>query len=71
MKRRFDLNDKKLGCTMGISQVRMVDLISEEDSIAFQKEYKKRSHELIPDALNVFLTRSGPESLLNIAVHRN
>ena len=49
----------------------MVDFISEESSIAFEKEYIKRAGELVPNALNLILTRTGPESLLNIAVYQN
>ena len=56
---------------MSISRVRMVDFISEESSIAFEKEYIKRARELVPNALNLILTRTGPESLLNIAFYQN
>ena len=56
---------------MSISRVRMVDFISEESSIAFEKEYIKRARGLVPNALNLILTRTGPESLLNIAVYQN
>ena len=71
-EKHFNSKDEKnLGCTMSISRVRMVDFISEESSIAFEKEYIKRARELVPNALNLILTRTGPESLLNIAVYRN
>ena len=56
---------------MSISRVRMVDFISEESSIAFEKEYIKRAHELVPKALNLIMTRTGPESLLHISVYQN
>ena len=56
---------------MSISRVRMVDFISEDSSIAFEKEYIKRAPELVPNALNLILTRTGPESLLNVAVYQN
>ena len=56
---------------MSISRVRMVDFISEESSIAFEKEYIKRPRKLVQNALNLILTRTGPESLLNIAVYQN
>ena len=49
----------------------MVDFISEESSIAFEKEYIKRAPELVPNALNLILTWTGPESLLNVAVYQN
>ena len=56
---------------MRISRVRMIDFVSEESSIAFEKEYIKRALELVPNALNLILTRTGPESLLHIAVYQN
>ena len=56
---------------MSISRVRMVDFISEESSIAFEKKYIKRARGLVPNALNLILTRTGPERLLNIAVYQN
>ena len=36
-----------------------------------EKEYIKRAPELVPNALNLILTRTGPESLLNVAVYQN
>ena len=56
---------------MGISRVRMIDFVSEESSIAFEKEYIKRARELVPKALNLIMTRTGPESLLHISVYQN
>ena len=56
---------------MSISRVRMIDFVSEESSKAFEKEYIKRALELVPNALNLILTRTGPESLLHIAVYQN
>ena len=56
---------------MSISRVRMIDFVSEESSIAFEKEYIKRALELVPNALNLILTRTGPESLLHVAVYQN
>ena len=56
---------------MRIARVRMVDFVSEESSIAFEKEYIKRARELVPKALNLIMTRTGPESLLHISVYQN
>ena len=56
---------------MSISRVRMIDFVSEESSIAFEKEYIKRARELVPNALNLIMTRTGPESLLHISVYQN
>jgi len=56
---------------MSISKVRMTDFVSEESSIAFEKEYIKRALELVPNALNLILTRTGSESLLHIAIYQN
>ena len=56
---------------MSIARVRMVDFVSEESSIAFEKEYIKRALELVPNALNLILTRTGSESLLHIAIYQN
>ena len=56
---------------MRVSRVRMIDFVSEESSIAFEKEYIKRVLELVPNALNLILTRTGPESLLHVAVYQN
>ena len=56
---------------MSISKVRMTDFVSEESSIAFEKEYIKRARELVPKALNLIMTRTGPESLLHISVYQN
>ena len=53
---------------MSIARVRMVDFVSEESSIAFEKEYIKKALELVPKALNLIMTRTGPESLLHIFV---
>ena len=56
---------------MSISRVRMIDFVSEESSVAFEKEYIKRALELVPNALNLILTRTGLESLLHTAVYQN
>ena len=56
---------------MSIARVRMVDFVSEESSIAFEKEYIKRAHELVPKALNLIIARTGQESLLHISVYQN
>ena len=56
---------------MSIARVRMVDFVSEESSIAFEKEYIKKALELVPKALNLIMTRTGPESLLHISVYQN
>ncbi len=56
---------------MSIARVRMVDFVSEESSMAFEKEYIKRARELVPKALNLIMTRTGPESLLHISVYQN
>ena len=40
---------------MSIARVRMIDFVSEESSIAFEKEYMKRALELVPKALKAFL----------------
>ena len=56
---------------MSIARVRMVDFVSEESSIAFEKEYIKKALELVPKALNLIMTRTGPESLLHIFVYQN
>ena len=56
---------------MSISRVRMIDFVSEESSIAFEKEYIKRARELVPKALNLIMSRTGPESLLHISVYQN
>ena len=56
---------------MSISRVRMIDFVSEESSIAFEKEYIKRARKLVPNALNLIMTRTGPESLLHISVYQN
>ena len=56
---------------MSIARVRMVDFVSEESSIAFEKEYIKRALELVLNALNLILTRTGLESLLHTAVYQN
>ena len=39
--------------------------------IAFEKEYIKRALELVSKALNLIMTRTGPESLLHISVYQN
>ena len=56
---------------MSIARVRMVDFVSEESSMAFEKEYIKRARELVPKALNLIMTRTGPESLLHVSVYQN
>ena len=56
---------------MSIARVRMVDFVSEESSMAFEKEYIKRARELVPKALNLIMTRTGPESLLHISIYQN
>ena len=56
---------------MSIARVRMVDFVSEESSRAFEKEYIKRARKLVPKALNLIMTRTGPESLLHISVYQN
>ena len=56
---------------MSIARIRMVDFVSEESSIAFEKEYIKKALELVPKALNLIITRTGPESLLHISVYQN
>ena len=38
---------------------------------SFWKRVYKRARELVPNALNLILTRTGPESLLNVAVYQN
>ena len=43
-----------------------------EDGYNSKERYKnKRALELVANALNLILTRTGPESLLNIAVYQN
>ena len=55
---------------MSIARVTMNDFVSEESSIAFEKEYIKRARELVPKALILIMTRSGPESWLHISVYQ-
>lgn len=54
---------------MSVARVRMVNFSSEEEAQIFQAKYISDAPELIPEAEQLLLINTGPDSALSVAIY--